>query len=120
MPKILVNYKYNKKLDLYKVIKNDVVFADMPVAVMDMGAEYDDILIVPINNVSTVVDKHEYLSVNKKVYLKVDGEKVFEAPDGTPFYLPKQTDISKLRFINNQLVLVDEQENKEEQKLNEV
>lgn len=115
MPKILVNYKYNQKQDSYKVIKNDVVFADMPVAIMEMEAEHDEILVVPINNVSTVVDKQEYLSLHKKVYLKVDGEKVFEAVDGSPVYLPKQTDISKLKFINNQIVLVDEQENKDDQ-----
>lgn len=115
MPKILVNYKYNKKTDTYSLLEGDVVFADMPVAVMDMGAEYESILVVPMNNVNTIVDKEEYLKHNKLFKLSVTDSEgtVAEDPNGTPIYLPKETDISKLKFINGQLVLVDEEENKE-------
>lgn len=115
MPKILVNYKYNKKNDTYSILEGEVVFADMPVAVMDMGAEYESILVVPMDNVNTVVDKEEYLKVNKLFKLSVaDSEgTVVEDPNGAPIYLPKETDISKLKFINGQLVFVDEEEIKE-------
>lgn len=115
MPKILVNYKYNKKTDTYSLLEGEVVFADMPVAVMDMGAEYESVLIVPMNNVNTVVDKEEYLKHNKLFKLSVaDSEgTVVEDPNGAAIYLPIETDISKLKFINGQLVMVDEEENKE-------
>lgn len=115
MPKILVNFKYNKKTDTYSLVEGDVVFADMPIAIMDMGAEYDSILVVPMNNQNTVVDKEEYLKVNKLFKLAVDQEgNVSEDPNGVPIYLPKETDISKLKFINGQLVMEEEKEENKE------
>lgn len=105
MPKILTNYKYDRKKDEFKLLDFDVVFADMPIAVKEMEADYEEILIVPINNVATVVDKKDYLSKNKLFHLKADGDKVIESPDGAAAYLPIDTDISKLRYMNGQLVL---------------
>lgn len=111
MPKILVNYKYNKKTDTYTLIEDDVVFADMPVAIMEMGTDYDDILVVPINGQNTVVDKDEYLAIHKNFKLSVNEDgTVREDVTGTPVWLPKDTDITKLRFINGQLVLVSEED----------
>lgn len=107
MPKILVNYNYNKKEDKYTLSNYDVVFADMPLAIMDMGAEYEDILVVPVDNVKMVVDKKEFLKTNKAFYLVADGEVVREdKKNGTLIYLPRDTDISELRYINGQLVKV--------------
>lgn len=111
MPKIIVNYKYDKKKDEYKVLNYDVIFADMPIAVMEMGSEYEEILVVPIRNVATIVDKKDYLSKNKLFRLKVKEQNVFEDANGIPIYLPKDTDVTKLKYINNQIVLC---ENKEE------
>lgn len=110
MPKILVNYKYNKKTDTYTVLDNSVVYADMPVAIMDMHVDYEEILVVPINNQNTVVDKNEYLQKHKlfKLKLNEDGS-VLEDAKGTPIWLPKDTDISKLKYLNGQLVLVSEE-----------
>jgi hypothetical protein len=109
MPKILVNYTYNKKKDTYSLIDNGVVFVDMPIAVMELGAQYDEILIVPINQQNTVVDKEEYLNANKRFKLAVDEEgNVKEDDNGAFVWLPKNTDVSKLKVINNQLILVEE------------
>lgn len=115
MPKILVNYKLDKKTNTYKVLENDVVYADMPIAVMDMYAEYDDILVVPINNMMTVVDKVEYLKANKQFRLTAneDGSVVEDNEKGTPIWLPRNTDLSKLKVVNGQLVLVEPKEEKE-------
>lgn len=114
MPKILVNYIYNKKTDKYSLLDNDVVFADMPIAVMEMGVEYDEVLIVPVNNQATVVEKEEYLQKNRQFKLVVNEDgSIVENENGTPIYLPKDTDVSKLRFINGQLVLIDENKEKE-------
>lgn len=114
MPKILVNYKLDKKTNTYKLLENDVVYADIPVAVMDMYAEYDDILVVPINNVATVVDKKEYLKINKQFKLTANEDgSIREDENGTPVWLPKDTDISLLRLINGQLVLVEPEKEEE-------
>lgn len=110
MPKILVNYKYNKKTDTYTILPNEYVFADMPIAEMDMGAEYDDILVVPINSRMTVVDKNEYMSVNKQFSLAVNPDgTIREDQNGQLVWLPKNTDISKLRFFNGQLAMVSDE-----------
>lgn len=114
MPKILVNYKHNAKTDKYTLLQNDVVFADLPIAVMEMAAEYDDILVVPINKVNTVVDKEEYLKVNKLFKLSVDPDgTIKEDPNGVAVYLPKDTNVSKLKIVNGQLALIEEDENTE-------
>lgn len=115
MPKILVNYKHNPKTDKYTLLQNDVIFADLPIAVMDMAAEYEDILVVPIKKVNTVVDKEEYLKVNKLFKLLADENGVIkEDPNGVPVYLPKDTDVSKLRIVNGQLALMEEEEENKE------
>lgn len=114
MPKILVNYKYNKKSDTYTLFSRECVFADMPIAEMEMHADYDDILVVPINNRMTVVDKAEYMAVNKQFALAVNPDgTIREDQNGQLVWLPKNTDISKLRFVNGQLVLVSEEETQE-------
>lgn len=108
MPKILVNYKYNKKKDEYSLFESDVVYADMPLALMELGAEYDEILIVPINNQATVVDKVEFLSRNKQFHLVADGERILEDKEkGTPIWLPKDTNLEELRYINGQILKVE-------------
>jgi hypothetical protein len=112
MPKILVNYTYNKKNDKYSLlVNNEYVFADMPIAEMELGQDVDeDILIVPINGRYTVVDKEEYLKVHKefKLSLLEDGIHLKEDPNGKiSVYLPKDTPVDKLCIQNNQLVLED-------------
>lgn len=109
MTKILVNYAYNKKNDTYSLVNSDFVFVDLPIAVMDINANYKSILVVPINGQNTVVDKDEYLSKNKLFKLAVDETgKVIENQNGVPTYLPKDTDLEKLMYINGQLVLVED------------
>ena len=74
---------------------------------------------LPINKVATVVDKKEFLSTHKKFKLAVSGELIVEDENGADVYLPIDTDISKLRYINNQIVMLDEnqvEEVKEETK----
>lgn len=108
MPKILVNYKYNKKEDSFKVLNYDHIFADIPVAVMEMDTEYDDILVVPIKNIPTIVEKEEYLKIHKKFYLKADENgRLYEAADGHPIYLPKDTKLEELIYINGQILKMD-------------
>ena len=125
MPKILINYTYNKKNDKYSLLlNNEYVFADMPIAEMELGQEFaGDILVVPMNDKATVVDKEEYLAVNKLFHLAIneDGEHLHEDPNGKiSLYLPKDTPVDRLVIKNGQLLLeelnevpVEEAENKE-------
>lgn len=117
MPKILVNYKRNKDGSFKLYLNQEHVFADMPICVMDLDCDYDEPIVIRDNNADVVVEKAEYEKVHKLFKLKVvDNDKLIEAEDGTPIYLPKDTDISMLRYYNNQIVLVKPSE---EQKENE-
>lgn len=108
MPKILVNFKYNKKKDEYSLFDTDVVYADMPIALMELGAEYEEVLIVPIGGQATVVEKSEFLARNKQFFLVADGEMILEDKErGTPVWLPKDTDLTELRYINGQILKVE-------------
>lgn len=108
MPKILVNFKYNKKKDEYSLLNSDVVYADMPIALMELGAEFEEVLIVPISGQATVVEKSEFLAKNKQFFLVADGEMILENKEqGKAVWLPKDTDISQLRYINGQIVKVE-------------
>ena len=118
MPQILVNYKYNKKEDRYSILPYDKVYADLPIAIMQDGIDYDEILIIPINNTMTVVDKEEYLSRNKMYYLKLVGkEKLKEVTKEEQYdfnlFLPIDTNVSLLRYINGQILLMEKEEVKE-------
>lgn len=113
MPKILVNVKQNKRTGEWSVLPfENGVFADMPIALMDMGADYDEVIVVPINKMNHVFDKADFLSRNKLFSFVIEEENVREAAEGEEshlaMWLPINTDISKLRYIQNQLVMVDE------------
>lgn len=116
MPKILVNFKYNKKKDEYSLFDTDVVYADMPIALMELGAEYEEVLIVPINGQATVVEKGEFLARNKQFHLVADGEMIVEDKErGTPVWLPKDTNLTELRYINGQILKVENKTEVEEE-----
>ena len=115
MAKILVNYLYHKEKDEFEIQKGPYVFADMKVAVLETEDDVRVPLVVPIQNVMTVVDRSVYEQTNKKFYLAADEDgKVLEHPNGVEIWLPKDTDISKLRFINGRLVMVQPEENEAE------
>lgn len=117
MARILVNYIYNKQKDEFKVLEPDCVYADQKVAVMETEDEINIPLVVPIRNILTVVDREKFEAINKKFRLVADEKgNVLERPDGVETWLPKDTDISKLRYINNQLVMVEEQPEQEDKK----
>ena len=114
MPKILINYKHDKKTDTYTLLKNDVVYADLPIAEMNMYEDFDEPLVVPINKKMTVVEKSEYTKRNKQFVISADENgNIIESQNGVAVWLPIDTDISKLRIINGQLVMISEDQDKE-------
>ena len=117
MAKILVNFIYNKTTDKYEIPKLPYVFKDMGVAVLETEDDIKTPLVVPINNVLTVVDRERYEAIHKKFHLIADEKgNVSEHPNGAEFWLPKNTDISKLKVIKGQLVMVEEPVKEEKQK----
>lgn len=110
MSRILVNFSYNKTKDKYTLLDSDVVFADLPVAVMESEQEINEPLVVPIKGVMTVVEKELYTTIHKKFKLALDDKgNVVESENGTEIWLPRKTDISKLAYINGQLVMKEEE-----------
>ena len=110
MARILVNYTYNKAKDEYKILDYTCgVLADMKVAILELEEDIDEPLVVPIDDMMTVVDRSKYELTHKKFCLVADETgKVIEHPKGKVFWFPKDTDISKLRVINGQVVMVEE------------
>ena len=120
MARILVNYIYNKSKDEFKILEADCVYADQKVAVLETEEKINRPLVVPIKNQATVVDRDRYEAINKKFYLVADEKgNIFENENGAEVWLPKDTDLSKLRLINGQLVMVENEEKKEEEPIKE-
>lgn len=117
MAKILVNFIYNKAKDEYKVLEPDCVYAEQKVAVLETEDDIKTPLVVPINNVLTVVDRERYEAIHKKFHLIADEKgNVSEHPNGAEVWLPKDTDIKKLKVIKGQLVKVEEPKEEEKPK----
>lgn len=117
MARILVNYVYNKFADRYEIQNNSYVFADMKVAVLETEDEIKVPLVVPIKDIMTVVDKERFEKIHKKFYLVADENGIIsENPNGTEMWLPKDTDLTKLRYINGHVVMIPDEEPKEEPK----
>lgn len=116
MAKILVNYIYNKSKDTYEILDQGRVYEALDIAVMETEDNIVEPLVVPIRDKMTVVDRARYEEINKKFKLTVVDEegRVAEAENGTDVWLPKDTDISKLRYINGRLLMVEEEPKKEE------
>lgn len=120
MARILVNYIYNKQKDEYKLLEPDCVYADQKVAVLETEEIINRPLVVPIGNNMTVVDRDKYESVHKRFYFLADENGIiYEDPNGTEVWLPKDTDVSKLRYINNRIVMVESKEPQQEEKVEE-
>lgn len=129
MSLIYVNYIHHASRDEYEIIEKGPVFATLPVALLDTEKVIRKPLVVKIDGQDTVVDRDQYEAIHKNFRLSVDDKGCFkEDPNGQyTSWLPRDTDISKLRLINGRLVLVEEEveeapnaeEPKEEPKENE-
>lgn len=113
MARVLVNYIYHSDKDEFEVLKGSYVFADIKVAILDTDDLIRKPLVVNIKGNPTIVDREAYELNNKKFKLEANEKgKVFESDKGVEVWLPKDTDIKKLRFINGQLVMVDKEDTK--------
>lgn len=107
MPKIIVNYI--TKNDKTKVHKSPV-WADLPIALCNLYDEFKDPLVVPTGGaIPLIVEKEEYLKTRRKFCLDINEDGTLkEVPEQAAkfvFYYPKNTDVSKLRYINGEIVM---------------
>lgn len=118
MARILVNYIYNKQKDEYIIYDGGRVLADMKVAVMETEEDIGRPLVIPIKNEMTVVDRDHYEQVHKKFRFSIDEEgNIKEDSNGlAEAWLPKDTDISRLKYVNGQLVLLEKEQKQEQPK----
>ena len=109
--RILVNYIYNKKEDKFEILEGKYVLADQKFAVMDNEREYKEPIVIKLDGVDTVLDKVEYSKTHRVFRLITDEKtgKVLEHPEGSPIWLPIETDVNKLVFINGQLLLREDE-----------
>lgn len=122
MARILVNWFYNEQKDEYIILdKNSVVYADMDVAVLNTNETIGRALIVPIRGENVVVDREKYESLYKFLRYRVDKDgNVIEDPKSeNATWIPRNTDISKLKIVNGMLVLLEEEEPEPQKELNE-
>lgn len=109
MPKIIKNYKVNKKTGKVELLDYEHVFVDMPICQVDMDYEYDE----PYVYQGVCYEKREIFSKNKEVRLRVapDGRTLIEDPNGQILtLLPKEfNDYKHLQLINGQVMLVEEE-----------
>lgn len=115
--RVLVNYIYHKNADKFEIQSGRYVMADMKVAVYETEMEINEPLVVPIKGIMTVVDKATYCRTNRKFRFTVNEDgSVKETPQGGfEIWLPINTDVSKLRYENGNLFLVEEKEEPEEE-----
>lgn len=119
MPKILVNYRIQSDNTL--ALKNyGVVFADMPIAIAEYDFEYREPVLANAGlKYPIVIEKEELMNQLKakpkpelkKFKFKINEDTTVKETTGkadVTIELPKDTDVSKLRYINNQIVLMEE------------
>lgn len=108
MPKILVNFVYNKEKDSFTILDEKCVYADMPYAIKEQFNTYTENYVVPINGKLYVVDKHEFFKKNKLYKFNVtEGNKLVESDNGKiKAFLPRNGfNINDLVYINGQILL---------------
>lgn len=123
MPKILVNYKMNKN-KTYTILEG-VVFADMPVAMAEYMVDYDEPVVVNVTQggVPEIMEKSVFEQKLKELepkehervfYLDIDATgKIHEVSEDKAKLrrnLPKDTDVSKLYWMDNQIVMLNDEE----------
>ena len=115
MARIYVNFKYDEETDSYSYEKyGNYVFADQPVAVLNLGDIIDTPLVVPMKGILTIVDRKKYEKFNRLFRYDVKDEKSGEIVENSANgrfaqWIPKNTDTSRLRQINGQLALMEEE-----------
>lgn len=138
MPKVLLNYKIDKKTKKIILKYDDVVFVDSPICVADYDTEYEDPVLAPVPNsfpiamerdeFTKLLEKQQQEFEKRKAEMEKNNEKIFrfkinpdntltEVGDNEPCdiekILPKDTKVEELNYLNGDVVRVRYRESDE-------
>ena len=111
--KVYKNYFYDANSDSFQILNTPYVLATEPVAIIDTEVKVKIPLVIPTNIGNIVVDRETYEKTHKRFYFNIKEDMSVEEIKEGNFqimkWLPKDTDISKLRFINGDICLVEKE-----------
>ena len=125
MLNIFVNYTINKKTNKVKLLTNEVVFVDMPIAIAEYQREYENPIIVTVEKRNYVMEKEEYDELVKKrqeglkefqLIIEKDTGAVREANETddvskiVKVKLPIDTDFTEIFFRDGNFVKLEKEE----------
>lgn len=127
--KIFVNYYYDGNAKKFNIAKfGNIVLATEKFAILDTEIEIREPLVVPTNGFDIVVDKENFEKKNKLFFFFINEDGTVKEVEGegeTYHYskwLPKDTDVSKLRYhpaLKDVVMVDDEQKEKKRDKTKE-
>lgn len=96
MLNIFVNYTINKKTNKVKVLTDEVVFVDMPIAIAEYQREYENPIIVTVEKRNYVMEKEEYDELIKRQEGLKEFQLIIEKDTGAVREANETDDVSKI------------------------
>ena len=96
MLNIFVNYTINKKTNKVKVLTDEVVYVDMPIAIAEYQREYENPIIVTVEKRNYVMEKEEYDELVKRQEGLKEFQLIVEKDTGAVREANETDDVSKI------------------------
>lgn len=96
MLNIFVNYTINKKTNKIKLLTDEVVFVDMPIAIAEYQREYENPIIVTVEKRNYVMEKEEYDELIKRQEGLKEFQLIIEKDTGAVREANETDDVSKI------------------------
>lgn len=96
MLNIFVNYTINKKTNKVKLLTDEVVYVDMPIAIAEYQREYENPIIVTVEKRNYVMEKEEYDELIKRQEGLKEFQLIIEKDTGAVREANKTDDVSKI------------------------
>lgn len=96
MLNIFVNYTINKKTNKVKLLTDEVVYVDMPIAIAEYQREYENPIIVTVEKRNYVMEKEEYDELIKRQKGLKEFQLIVEKDTGAVREANETDDVSKI------------------------
>lgn len=96
MLNIFVNYTINKKTNKVKLLTDEVVYVDMPIAIAEYQREYENPIIVTVEKRNYVMEKEEYDELVKRQEGLKEFQLIVEKDTGAVREANETDDVSKI------------------------
>ena len=124
MLNIFVNYTINKKTNKVKLLTDEVVYVDMPIAIAEYQREYENPIIVTVEKRNYVMEKEEYdelitrqkglkefqLIVEKDTGAVREANETDDVSKIVKVKLPIDTDFTEIFFRDGNFVKLEKEE----------